>query len=71
LRDRGLVREGFAADLVIFDENTISDKATFENPHQYAEGFSSVIVNGEVVFDGKAMTGKMSGQALYGNGFVK
>ncbi len=71
LRDRGLVREGFAADLVIFDENTILDKATFENPHQYAEGFSSVIVNGEVVFDGKAMTGKMSGQPLYGNGFVK
>ena len=68
LRDRGLIREGFAADLVIFDENTISDKATFENPHQYAEGFSSVIVNGEIVFDGAKMTGKMSGQPLYGNG---
>ena len=68
LKDRGLIREGFAADLVIFDENTISDKATFENPHQYAEGFSAVIVNGEVVFDGEKMTGKMSGQSLFGNG---
>jgi N-acyl-D-amino-acid deacylase len=65
LRDRGLIREGFAADLVIFDENTIADKATFEQPHQYAEGFQTVFVNGEVVFDGSKMTGKMSGQAIY------
>ncbi len=67
LSDRGLIKEGFAADLVIFDENTITDKATFEQPHQYSEGFSSVIVNGEVVFDGSKMTGKMAGQAIYGN----
>jgi N-acyl-D-amino-acid deacylase len=64
LRDRGLLREGYAADIVIFDENTVADKATFENPHQYAEGFQSVIVNGEIVFDGAKMTGKMSGQPL-------
>ncbi|MDQ3180994.1 MAG: amidohydrolase family protein, partial [Acidobacteriota bacterium] len=68
LRDRGLIREGLAADLVIFDENKIADLATFENPHQYALGFSAVIVNGEIIFDGAKMTGKMSGQALYGNG---
>lgn len=71
LKDRGLIREGFAADLVIFDENTIADKATFENPHQYATGFSSVIVNGELVFDGEKMTGKMTGQPLYGNGYQR
>jgi N-acyl-D-amino-acid deacylase len=69
LKDRGLIRENFAADLVIFDENVIADKSTFEQPHQYAEGFSSVIVNGEIVFDGAKMTGKMSGQPLYGNKF--
>ena len=68
LRDRGQIREGFAADLVIFDEKTIADKATFEKPHQYAEGFSIVIVNGEVVFDGSQMTGAMSGRALFGPG---
>ena len=68
LKDRGLIREGFAADLVIFDENTIADKATFENPHQYAEGFSFVVVNGELVFDGAKMTGKLPGQPLFGNG---
>lgn len=68
LRDRGLIKEGFAADLVIFDENKIQDTATFDHPHQYPEGFSSVIVNGQVVFDGEKMTGKLPGQPLYGNG---
>ncbi len=68
LRDRGLIREGFAADLVIFDESKIADLATFDKPHQYAEGMSEVIVNGEVVFDGTQMTGKMSGQAIFGPG---
>jgi N-acyl-D-amino-acid deacylase len=64
LRDRGQIREGFAADIVIFDEMKVGDKATFEQPHQYAEGFSNVIVNGQVVFDGTKMTGIMPGQAL-------
>jgi N-acyl-D-amino-acid deacylase len=70
LRDRGQIREGFAADLVIFDDATVTDKATFDQPHQYAVGFSSVIVNGQVVFDGQKMTGAMSGQPLYGNGRI-
>ena len=70
LRDRGQIREGFAADIVIFDENTVSDPATFDKPHQYATGFSKVIVNGETVFDGEKMTGKMSGAPLYGKGFI-
>jgi N-acyl-D-amino-acid deacylase len=68
LRDRGQIREGFAADIVIFDPATVTDKATFEQPHQYAEGFSTVIVNGEVVFDGSKMTGARSGRALKGTG---
>ena len=70
LRDRGLIREGLAADLVIFDDAKIADLATFDKPHQYAVGISSVIVNGEMVYDGANMTGKMSGQALYGNGRI-
>jgi N-acyl-D-amino-acid deacylase len=71
LRDRGQIREGFAADIVIFDENKVGDKATFSEPHQYAEGFSQILVNGQMVFDGTAMTGKRSGQPLYGNGYGK
>jgi N-acyl-D-amino-acid deacylase len=69
LRDRGQIREGFVADLVIFDEKTVSDKATFDKPHQYAVGFANVIVNGRSVFDGAKMTGAMSGQAIRGNGY--
>lgn len=68
LRDRGQIREGFAADIVIFDDARVADKATYETPHQYAEGFSNVIVNGQVVFDGSKMTGTMSGEPLKGTG---
>jgi N-acyl-D-amino-acid deacylase len=71
LRDRGQIREGFAADIVIFNETKITDKATFDKPHQYAEGFSSVIVNGKLVFDGAKMTGVMSGVPLYGTGRIE
>ena len=69
LRDRGQIREGFAADLVIFDEKTVGDKATFDAPHNYAVGFANVIVNGRSVYDGSKMTGNMSGQAIRGNGY--
>lgn len=68
LRDRGLLREGYAADIVIFDESKVADLATFENPHQYATGFAYVIVNGKIVFDGVKMTGEMPGQPLFGPG---
>jgi N-acyl-D-amino-acid deacylase len=64
LRDRGLIREGFAADFVIFDENQIADRATFENPHQYPIGISSVYVNGAEVFADQKMTGARTGVAL-------
>lgn len=68
LRDRGQIREGFAADIAVFDESKVTDKATFDAPHQYSEGFSAVIVNGELVFDGSQLTGKMPGTPLYGPG---
>jgi N-acyl-D-amino-acid deacylase len=68
-RDRGLVREGFAADLVIFDERIIGDRATFDKPHQFPRGVSYVIVNGEVVF-GDGMTGARPGVALRGPGYA-
>jgi N-acyl-D-amino-acid deacylase len=64
LRDRGLLREGFAADLVIFDEATVGDRATFEQPHQYPSGISHVIVNGEPVLVDGQMTAARPGTAL-------
>lgn len=69
LRDRGLLREGFAADVVIFDEKTIADQATFEKPHQYPTGMGFVIVNGQVVF-GDGATGARPGVALRGPGYA-
>ncbi len=70
-RDRGMVREGFAADLVIFDENTVGDRATFENPHQYPTGISYVIVNGQQVFANGQMSTARPGVALYGPGYQR
>ena len=56
LRDRGEIREGYFADLVVFDMETIADKATFFEPHQHADGIDHVIVNGEfVVEDGEIL----------------
>src|SRR5213078_2671522 len=69
-RDRGLVREGFAADLVIFDEKTIADRATFDNPHQFPIGISYVIVNGEQVFANGQMKASRPGVALRGSGYM-
>ena len=57
LRDRGMIREEMWADIVIFDPNTIEDKATFTNAHQFPEGISYVIVNGKIVVEkGKQKT---------------
>jgi N-acyl-D-aspartate/D-glutamate deacylase len=69
-RDRGLVREGFAADLVIFDDKTVADRATFEKPHQYPMGISHVIVNGEFVVTGDTVTAARPGMALRGAGLT-
>jgi N-acyl-D-amino-acid deacylase len=67
-KDRGLVREGYFADLAVFDPNVVIDKATFEQPHAYSVGFQYVLVSGGLVIDDAKMTGKLSGQCLYGPG---
>jgi N-acyl-D-amino-acid deacylase len=69
-RDRGLIREGFGADLVIFDEKSVADRATYEKPHQFATGISFVLVNGGVVFANEVMTGTRPGVALRGPGVL-
>ena len=64
LKDRGQLREGFAADIVIFDLATIRDKATFFEPHQHSEGIDYVFINGTPVVDGGKLTQAMPGKVL-------
>ena len=64
LKDRGQIREGFAADLVVFDLATIRDKATFFEPHQHSEGIDYVFVNGTAMVDGGKLTHARPGRIL-------
>jgi len=68
LADRGLLKEGLKADLVVFDPAVVRDTATFEKPHQYAEGVALVVINGEVVFENERLTAARPGRVLYGPG---
>lgn len=68
LWERGIVRPGAFADLAVFDPATVRDRATFEQPRQYAEGVRYVAVNGQLVVDGGQLTSARPGRALRGPG---
>ncbi|MDB5196885.1 MAG: aminoacylase [Flaviaesturariibacter sp.] len=70
LSDRGLLREGFAADIIIFDEKMVQDLSTFEAPHAYSKGFQYVLVNGQVVVSEGQHLGTRSGKALTSAGAI-
>ncbi len=65
LTDRGLIRPGMKADIAMFDPARVRDAATFDKPHQYAEGMSTVIVNGKIVLDGGSMLPVRPGRVLH------
>ena len=69
-KDRGLLKEGMAADIVVFDENEVIDLSTYEKPHQFSKGFHYVLVNGKLVIDNAQHTGVKSGRVLYGPGKI-
>jgi N-acyl-D-amino-acid deacylase len=71
LSDRGILRPGLAADVVVFDPETVASKATFENPNQYSVGFRYVAVNGVLVVDEGKHTGARPGVPLRGPGYRK
>ena len=71
LNNRGLLKEGYAADIVVFDENEVKDVPTFEKPHAYSKGFHYVVVNGVLTVDKEKHLGVRAGQALYGPGVIK
>jgi N-acyl-D-amino-acid deacylase len=64
LDDRGLIREGMAADIVVLDLARVRDKATFFEPHQHSEGIDHVLVNGVAVIDGGKLTNALAGRVL-------
>ncbi len=68
LKDRGAIKKGNFADIVVFDPLTIADKATYTEPEQYPVGIDYVIVNGKVVIDHGNHTGVLPGKILYGPG---
>jgi N-acyl-D-amino-acid deacylase len=70
LTDRGVLKLGMWADVVVFDPEKVTDKATFENPNQFSEGMEYVLVNGVPVLEGGKMTGALPGKVLRGPGYV-
>lgn len=68
IRERGLIREGMYADVIIFDHKSFRDQATFAEPHQYGKGIRCVIVNGEIVVTNDSHTGSLPGMVIYGPG---
>lgn len=70
IQDRGLISEGYFADVAVFDADEIIDRATFENPHQYASGMKYVLVNGELVVSDGQHTGARPGRILHGPGYT-
>lgn len=71
LHDRGLLKEGMAADIVIFKESEVQDVSTFAKPHAYSKGFYYVIVNGILTVENEKHTGVRAGHSLYGPGYKK
>ena len=67
IRDRGAIKEGMYADIVIFNPRSVIDKATFSDPHQYPQGIQYVITNGTIVIRDEEHTGALPGKVLRHN----
>jgi N-acyl-D-aspartate/D-glutamate deacylase len=70
IRDRGFLREGYFADVIVFDPETVTDHATYEEPHQLSTGIEHVFVNGTAVVTNGEHTGAMPGRAVRGPGWT-
>jgi N-acyl-D-amino-acid deacylase len=67
---RGILREGYFADVVVFDAAMVADRATFDDPHRYPVGIQHVIVNGVPVLSPEGLTGARPGRPIYGRGYT-
>ena len=70
LKDRGRLQQGYFADVVVFDPNTIQDHATYEKPHQLSTGVSYVVVNGKLAIDDGKATGAHTGRIVRGRAWT-
>lgn len=70
LKERGFLREGYYADVLVFDPETITDRATFDQPHQYSEGMEQVFINGQQVIADGQHTGALPGRVVRGPGWT-
>jgi N-acyl-D-aspartate/D-glutamate deacylase len=64
LKDRGILRKGAKADVVVFSPERVADPATYEDPHRYAQGIAHVVVNGRIVIKDAEHTGSLPGRVL-------
>jgi len=71
LTDRGWIKEGFIADIVVFNPKTLTDKATFSQPHQYSVGIEYLVINGKLVIDHGTYNGELAGKPIRKNKFSK
>jgi dihydroorotase/N-acyl-D-amino-acid deacylase len=69
--DRGVLKQGMWADVVVFDPNTVRDVATFDDPNRFSEGMDFVLVNGTTVIENGKMTGTLPGKVLRGAGYER
>ncbi|MGB4776395.1 MAG: amidohydrolase family protein, partial [Daejeonella sp.] len=69
-KDRGLLHEGMAADIVIFNPDMVNDESTYEKPHAYSKGFQYVLVNGKIIVDNYKHNTTRNGCILYGPGYI-
>ncbi|MNI93811.1 N-acyl-D-glutamate deacylase [compost metagenome] len=68
LKNKGSIRVGMDADIVVFDDKTVIDQSTYDQPHAYSTGFAYVIVNGALTLSSGKHTGVRNGKVLYGPG---
>jgi N-acyl-D-amino-acid deacylase len=70
LTDRGVLKQGMRADVVVFDPEAVRDVATFDDPNRLSEGMEYVLINGVPVVENGKMTGALPGKVLRGAGYV-
>jgi N-acyl-D-amino-acid deacylase len=70
LTDRGVLKLGMSADVMVFDPETVRDVATFDDPNRLSEGMEYVLINGVPVIENGKMTGALPGKVLRGAGYV-